>query len=550
MGFLSRLQASFQALTSNQAATPSPRQGYTSDRQPTNSLNVNNVRMALEEFSQPVWGPEISTVGAFSREGYTSRTFDRPVIPFATQKNALQTDEDIQLAMNDLTSKITGSDHYWKAVDDQATEYMHKFTKNLQFDVMDTTLVKELLWYGNTVWKPRLGIQHVRTRDDLMHIPISSFVRIWWDRQRVPYKYEFRGAEYQGYHNPEDIIHLTRNPINASVFGTGFGVSLCSPRQFEQITPSGAQPAELPSLLDRKYSTQLTMHITERRYIPHNVYVMPDSDPEERSAARSDLIDLKPGEDFVVGTSTEVQELGSMQRAFNPTQWSDLTMAPILKALNDFRGKQGGESQHTYANAKTAALLDEIGLSSFPTAVTIQLMEKLFKPWYEYNPLYSMSYGGGIISMPWEECKYELSFGRVEKKNLTDEEAMQAIQIGVNTGAIQDPIEIRDLLEDNGLGLRKEFTNAMDQQYSGYGAVPSTMPNAVPQQQPNNFNTPADRQQRPQDMPEYSDNRLSYTKETINTMGFEIELQKIEAIKESNRIKQRLVDELEALKNG
>ena len=26
--------------------------------------------------SQPVWGPDLSTVGAYSREGYTSKTFD------------------------------------------------------------------------------------------------------------------------------------------------------------------------------------------------------------------------------------------------------------------------------------------------------------------------------------------------------------------------------------------------------------------------------------------------------------------------------------------
>ena len=59
--------------------------------------------------SQPVWGPEISTsVGAYSREGYTSRTFDLPDVPFTTQADALQRDEDVQLAINDLSSKITG----------------------------------------------------------------------------------------------------------------------------------------------------------------------------------------------------------------------------------------------------------------------------------------------------------------------------------------------------------------------------------------------------------------------------------------------------------
>ena len=54
--------------------------------QPHNSLNVNSVKYAAElsqmqmqeagGFSQPVFGAELSTVGSYEREGYTSRTFD------------------------------------------------------------------------------------------------------------------------------------------------------------------------------------------------------------------------------------------------------------------------------------------------------------------------------------------------------------------------------------------------------------------------------------------------------------------------------------------
>lgn len=465
-------------------------------------------KMAFDSFSQPVWGPEVSTLGAYAREGYTSRTFDIPAVPFTTQKQALQFDEDVQLAINDLASKITGSAHYWKAVDDQVAEYMHKFSKDLQFDIMDTELVKEQLWFGNSVYKPRLGIKYVRSWKDLMHIPISSFVRIWWDRQRIPYKYEFRGPEYQGYHNPDDLIHIKWNPINSSAFGTGYGVSMCSSRTFEQITPAGPQPAQLPPLLDRKYSTQLTMHITERRYIPHNVYVMPDSDADDRAAARADLQDLKPGEDFVVGTQTEVQELGSMQRAFNPQQWSDLTLAPILKALNDFRAKQAGESQHSYANAKTAALLDEIGLSSFPQAIITQLIESLFKPWYNLHPLYSMGYGGGLIAMPWDACKYELNFGQIEKKDLPADQALNALSTGISSGAIIDPVEIRDILQDIGLGLRKEYTNEMINQYHNT----MMMPQGFEQPRGPNFNTfGADTAKRPMDNPNYTPSNTNPT---------------------------------------
>lgn len=37
-------------------------------------------------------------------------------------------------------------------------------------------------------------------------IPIESYTRTWTDRNGKPYKYEFRGNEYQGYHNPDELF--------------------------------------------------------------------------------------------------------------------------------------------------------------------------------------------------------------------------------------------------------------------------------------------------------------------------------------------------------
>jgi len=471
MGIASRLRNAVGAIMKD-----SPREREWYERPPTNSMNLNQVKMAFNGgFSQPVWGPEISTVGAYSREGYTSKTFDFPHTPFVVQENALQIDEDVQLAINHLSSLVTGGEHYWKAHDENLTKYMTKFTHDIHFDEMDTMIVKELLWFGNSVWKPRLGIQFVRSLDDLMHIPISSFVRVWWDRQRIPYKYEFRGPEYQGYHNPEDIIHFKWNQINASAFGTGFGVAITATKPFTQITPAGPQSADLPSLLDRKYSQQLTMHITERRYIPHNVYVAVDSSSDERAAMQAALVDLKPGEDFVAGTNVEVQELGSSQRAFDPTLFSDLVQGPIMKALNDFRGKQSEQGGPTYSNAKTAALLDEIGLSAFPITFIRQLEQKVFKPWYESNPYYDPRYGGGMVPVPWNETEFEFHFGRIQKKDVPPEVMINMINAAWQTGAVRDPVELRKLFEDSGLPLRQEFTQEMYNEYQGIGRIPDGM---------------------------------------------------------------------------
>jgi len=440
------------------------------------SLNSDSVpfsEMVPPGLSQPVWGPEISTVGAYSREGYTSKTFDKPFIPFNTMAIALASDEDVSLALNHLSSQITGGEHYWKGENEQITEYMESFTKMIDFDELDTKIVKELLWYGNSFWKPRMGIAHIHSKHDLMHIPISSAVRIWWDRQRIPYKYEFRGAEYQGYHNPDEIIHLAWNPVNASAYGIGLGVAMMSVHRFEQITANGPETNLLPSLLDRKYSNQLTMHITERRYTPRNVWIAPEADEDERAQLEARLQDLKLGEDMVAGSDLKVQELGSSQRAFNPTQFTDTVLGPIMKALNDFRGKQGTESSHQFANAKTSAVLDQIGLSSFPLTVTRMLIDNLFRPWYDENPMYDQSYGGGLVALPWDSCNYELNFGRVQKKDIDLQDQIKLIELAMSTGAVQDPSEIRSLIEDAGLGLREEYGAALEEQYNPMNPMPA-----------------------------------------------------------------------------
>lgn len=494
-------------------------------RSSINTIDVNSMKMSFEEaimsssppgLSQPVWGPEISTVGRYSREGYTSKTFDRPLISFAEQALPLANDEDVTLAMNHLASQVTGGEHYWKGQNEQITQYIEDFSQAIDFDELDTIIVKELLWYGNSFWKPRQGVGAIRSKHDLMHIPISSAVRIWWDRQRIPYKYEFRGAEYQGYHNPDEIIHLKWNPVNASAFGVGFGVAMTTPHTFTQITSNGAEPNQVPSLLDRKYSNQLTMHVTERRYTPRNVWIAPDADEEERATLTAKIQDLKLAEDVVAGSAVEVKELGSSQRAFNPTQFTDTVLGPIMKALNDFRGKQGTESSHQYANAKESNILDQIGLSSFPLAVTRMLIEQLFRPWYDMNPIYDQSYGGGIVALPWDDCEYDLNFGRVQKKDIDLPDQIKLIELAINTGAVQDPLEIRDLIEDAGLGLRKEYGEQMQEQYDNQGVYPPDFQDPMQEplatdyagigggEIPNNFANQG-MGQPPNDMPIYND---------------------------------------------
>lgn len=500
----------------------------------SNRLNVNAVQYAASQsheqgFSQPVFGAELSTVGSYSREGYTSRTFDTPTVPFSVQTYYAERDEDVALGVNDLTSKITGGAHYWKSEIEAVQDKMSQFSKDIDFDWIDTILVKEVITYGNSFWKARMGINNIRNKDDLMNIPISSAVRIWWDRQRQPYKYEFRGSEYQGYHNSADIMHFLWNPINASMFGTGVMTSLTSTRDYEEITPTGTVSKRLPSLMDRKYSTAMTMHLTERRYTPHNVYVAQNASQEERSQLSTDLANLDTGEDIVVGNKVEVQELGTSARAFNPTQFTDLIQGEILKGLQTFIGKQGAEESHQYANAENSSEQTEIGLASFPLAITRQLQNKLFQPWYEGSggvvdnsvDAYGMptGYGGGIVAVPWNEANAEINFGSEVKTELNSEEQTKLIEIAFVNGLVPDPVEGRQLLEDAGLNLRKEMTDQMNQQYNNPNVMPPYM---TPQQTPPPFpdwsTYNEDQSMRPMNDPSYASSYRDHTTEPQKSM--------------------------------
>jgi len=459
MGFVSRLKNGLKVLQANPPYRAPPREN--------NSFRVNEMKSMFETMglSQPVFGPEISTVGSYSREGYTSKTFDTPAIGFRQQAKTLQVDEDVQLAINHLSAQVTGGQHYVKGSSDEIIEYFEDFATDMRFDTFDTEMVKELLWYGNSIYKPRMGIANVKSFDDLMHIPISSLQRIWWDRQRIPYKYEFRGTEYQGYHNPGEIIHFKWNPIDASAFGTGFGVTLTAPRFFEEeITNGETKSRSLASPIERKYATQRRMQKLESRYITRNIWKS-GADPEERRELQSQVSNLDDGEDIIASDKLEVEELGSQQRNFNAEQFTEITGGVILKGLNDFRGKQGSSESHQYANAETSAVLDEIGLSAFPPAVMEQLNEFLFKPWYEANPIPDPLTGGMTI-IPWKDTGFEINFGEIEKKDIPVEQMIKLIELFMSSGMATDPNTVYDLFENAGLPITKEHRVSMENTYN------------------------------------------------------------------------------------
>jgi hypothetical protein len=240
---------------------------------------------------------------------------------------------------------------------------------------------------------------------------------------------------------------------------------MSSPRIFDLPLNGGeTESRELQSLLDRKYATQYTMQLAEQRYVSHNLWTVESGDETSRQNLQSQVENLDIGQDVVAGTKVEVQELGSQARNFNPEQFTDLTIGPIFKALNDFRGKQGGSESHQYANARSSAALDEIGLSAFPISVKEQLIEKIFKPWYESHPLPNPE-TMGMTWLEWDDLKFEIEFGKVEKKDIPVQDQIKLLELYVNSPLPKDPVVLNNLFIQAGLGITKDMDEELEEMF-------------------------------------------------------------------------------------
>ena len=116
-----------------------------------------------------------------------------------------------------------------------------------------------------------------------------------------------------------------------------------------------------------------------------------------------------------------------------------------MKAVNDFSGKQGSESQATYANAETAKEEKETGLSAFTINAKVQLNELFFKPWYNANPYFGPEYMAGLIPVEWDDLEFELSFGAIEKKDNPMEDLIKLIDSYQNNPMLMS--NVKPLLE-------------------------------------------------------------------------------------------------------
>ena len=399
------------------------------------------------DVGSPFW---FSNIGGnhFPREGFTYQPFDTPLVPFKDQLQGYIDDEDAKMGIEFLAHSATGGQHYFKGKTEGLIGHMRDFSKRIELDWIARQIAVELLAYGNSFWRLRKPIWEVDSLEDFQQIPIDSAARIWWTPDRRPIWYEFRGAGYNGYFRPYEILHFVWNPVNAQIFGYGAMPQLVKEVQYSEQTPEGPQDMVRMPYLDIKHGMQNLVYRSLFRYLPRNVYEAPQSDETERDDIRSELRMLFPGEDLVHGSAgLKVQELGSGTRAYEPNAFMDLFQGAIFKAVQTSKGRIAGQSQGpTYANGEESAVLDEVGLSFFPIALKNQLAAKILKPWYYFHEFTDPRVAGGLVSIPWDKTDYEMMFGRALKKDLEPDQMLAWIQFLAEKGGISLK-EIRNAAE-------------------------------------------------------------------------------------------------------
>jgi len=411
-----------------------------------------------EDFPQgyigsPFW---FSNIGGnhFPREGFTYQPWDIPVIDFSQQMQGYKDDTDAQMGINFLAAKSTGGMHYFKGKTERIISHVTKWTKQVNMNKISWQIAKELLGFGNSFWRLRRPIWECDSFDDFMQIPIESSARIWWTPDRRPLWYEFRGAQYNGYFRPNEIIHFSWNSLNGQIYGFGIMAQLVNKIFYYEDTADGPVLKQRESLMDIKHGMQNTIYKTLKRYIPRNVYNAKKADDTTLDNMRDSLKILNENEDVVAGIpELEIKELGSATRAFDPSGYADLFQSDIFKAIGSSKGRiAAGNEGPTYANGKESSVLDEIGLAMFPLELAAAITKNFIKPWYQFNQVYDPMIAGGLYPVPWEVTDLEFIFGKQEKVDMDAAAAQSWAQMLNQTGSIT-PLELRKAAEKYGFPL-------------------------------------------------------------------------------------------------
>jgi len=403
------------------------------------------------DIGQPFW---FSNIGGnqFPREGFTYRPYDLPLVPFDAQFKGYIDDEDSRMGIDFLAAATTGGAHYFKAKTQALSQYVEKWTEDVNLDWLTWSIAKELLAFGNCFVKPRVPIWEASRKSDFQILPITSLARVWWTPDRRPLWYEFRGADYNGYFRPNELMHFVWNEPNGQTLGFGIMAQLTNRVTYAEDTADGPITKERESLLDIKHQMQNVSSKIMKRYLPRNVINAPKASISTRNAIAETMRTLHDSEDIIHGVDgLKVETINNDTRPIDVNVFMDMFQSSIFKALGTSKGRIAGQSQGpTYANGEQSAILDEIGLSAFPIQLRKQIQDMIVKPWFEWNRPTDPLIHKGALAITWDMAEMKMEFGKISKKDLLPAELAQWAELLASKKSLTRR-ELRNIAEKAGV---------------------------------------------------------------------------------------------------
>jgi hypothetical protein len=123
-------------------------------------------------------------------------------------------------------------------------------------------------------------------------------------------------------------------------------------------------------------------------------------------------------------------------------------------------------------------------------------MEKIFKPWYNANPLPDPE-TGGMTWKDWDSLKFEIEFGKVEKKDIPVQDQIKLLELYINSPLPKDPVVLNNLFIQAGLGITKDMDDQLEQMFSPEQLMMNQM-----MSQPQGFDQQGENPQQDYDSPQ------------------------------------------------
>jgi len=354
---------------------------------------------------------------------------------FETQIKYYLSDPHVKGAIDTLAETAVGHGFYIKAEDDDAKACVEEFCEEVDLDGINQNIARELWATGNAI------LEKVDPDDiqELVHLPISTFHKIYADPKGKELIYEQKLGTTINRLDPARLIHYRYNRIDASITGHG----LIEPLINQGVGYSSGK--RRPAYLQIKEEIEDSMRKVLRRYVPRHAYILKGfKDADVKKHAKT-IRDLEPEDDLIIGSpSLAKQDIAITRIATDPRSRLDPFIEYFydgtITALETPTIKLFLERGFTEASARVAVDILDRKVSAFRRFLKRMHEREIFKPVVMQRLRYT--------EQEWKKAKVRLVWGAIKEPEVTIENILKAGELG-----FLYPQEIRKFLHKKGIEL-------------------------------------------------------------------------------------------------